>query len=396
MDVLDEIDVTIREKRSKWNYTPMREKNETDAIIDELLREFSSDSSYENRSSRNSYSAPRSDVSRNSVAVQPGKPAFSENEMRRIAEAEQRERREYEESVRREQAMTRADSVNSEYDNSYDESYDDYDEDYGDSFDEYNENYDDSFNESDDGDMSRGGDFDSFMDSENDGKRGDLPKFPVSSLIKTLLKIAALAIFGAFAVAGIINTVSIAVDKYSNTSDINEADSQKKKLESVIYPLIVTGIKDFDDVSKLKDEDLINIAVWEMVINGNKTVFKDKDSDDLLLPQDQMTYIIEKLFGDNTKFSHTTTGLGDTTIIYDQKNKQYIISDDTDIYSYYPVVTDISETGDDYIVYADCYRSSPSWNNSKSVPEKRVMITMKKTSEYYNIISLKSIPVESN
>ena len=30
MDILDEVDAAVREKRSKWKYTPMREKSETE------------------------------------------------------------------------------------------------------------------------------------------------------------------------------------------------------------------------------------------------------------------------------------------------------------------------------------------------------------------------------
>ena len=43
MDILEEIEETLNEKKRKWNYTPMREKSETDALIDELLREFSAE-----------------------------------------------------------------------------------------------------------------------------------------------------------------------------------------------------------------------------------------------------------------------------------------------------------------------------------------------------------------
>ncbi len=45
---------------------------------------------------------------------------------------------------------------------------------------------------------------------------------------------------------------------------------QKTEFESVIYPLIVTETKDFESVSDLGNEELINIAVWELVINGKK------------------------------------------------------------------------------------------------------------------------------
>lgn len=406
MDILDEIDAALQEKRSKWNYTPMREKSETDAIIDELLREFSPGSSYQSRS-RQSYSGKSQAVK----TAEPARETYTEKRTAPVNE-ERQERFEYNNAVRNQKKpethlkstsnfyVPPAEDDDEEF-NQYvaekyssagydDDGYDDSDEYY----DEYEEDYDEDYPE-ESGNGKSGGDFESFMESENDGERGDLPNYSVSGIIKTILKILVLAVFGAFAVVGIINTASIGYNKFSKEANpVSESDSLKKELQSVIYPLIVTETKDFADVSELTDEEFVNIGIWELVINGDKSVFKDKETDEYLLPQEQMTYIVEKLFGEEVKFSHTSSGIGDTAITYDKKNKQYIIPEDTDLYTYYPVVTDIAEAGDTYTVYADCYTSSPSWNSGKSDPSKRVMITLDKTAEYYNIVSLKSIPVE--
>lgn len=390
MDILDEIDAAIQEKRSKWKYTPMREKSETDAIIDDLLREFSSGSSKAEKSRQQSYSGYSGNRQETSYAKK--EPASMNDE--------QRERYEYNASVKNSGSELKnspdfyippEEDDDDEYNEYVSQKYSqmEYDDD------EYpDEEYDDEFPElPESGQMSRG-DFDRFMDSENDGERGDLPKFSVAAIIKTILKIVILAAFGAFAVVGIINTASTGLSKLDKSSASSASDTKKKELESVIYPLIVTEIKDFSDISELTDEDFVNIGTWELVINGKKSVFKDDNTDEYLLPQDQMDYIIEKLFGQDAKFKHTTAGIGDAAVVYDEKNKQYIIPENTDLYTYYPVVTDVSDTGDSCTVYADCYASAPSWNSEKQDPVKRVMITLNKTSEYYNIVSMKTIPVE--
>lgn len=365
MDILDEIDDAIREKRSKWKYTPMREKSETDAIIDELLREFSSDS-------RQSMSY--SEVNRRTSGIQERRRTEIKPQ-----KTEQQERYEYEASVRGDYESKSEENF---YTPSEEDEYDDFEDDEIDNISDDNGRFMDN------------SDFNSFMDSENDGDKGDIPKFRVSGLFKIILKILVLAVFGAFAVTGIINTVSIAVNKYGGASDSGSADAQKKEFQKVIYPIIVTGIKDFDNISELSDEDIINAAVWELIINGEKSVFKDQESGDIIFPQDQMAYIVEKLFGEGTKFKHTASGVNDIVISYDEKKKQYIIPEDTDLYTFYPQVTDIAETDDTYTVYADCYKSTPPWNSKKSVPVKRVMVTLKKTSDYYNIISIKTIPIQ--
>ena len=33
MDILDELNKTIKEKKEDWNYTPKREKSETDKLV---------------------------------------------------------------------------------------------------------------------------------------------------------------------------------------------------------------------------------------------------------------------------------------------------------------------------------------------------------------------------
>ena len=96
MDILDEVDAAVREKRSKWKYTPMREKSETDAIIDELLREFSSDGRQ---------NTSHSDINRPSSGI-----SESRRTEIRPAKTEQQERYEYEASVRRDNESKSEDS----------------------------------------------------------------------------------------------------------------------------------------------------------------------------------------------------------------------------------------------------------------------------------------------
>ena len=86
MDIMEEIEETIREKRSKWNYTPMRESEETDAIIDQLLREFAP-----KESSSNSRKAQRPVPPVKPAAVRPPRPVVHsepKDEMEERAEYE--------------------------------------------------------------------------------------------------------------------------------------------------------------------------------------------------------------------------------------------------------------------------------------------------------------------
>ena len=58
----------------------------------------------------------------------------------------------------------------------------------------------------------------------------------------------------------------------------------------------------------------------------------------------------------------------------------------------YPVVTNVSVSDDIYTLNVECYKDSPAWNREKKIaPAKKMVFTLKKTSDYYNIISAKTV-----
>ena len=92
------------------------------------------------------------------------------------------------------------------------------------------------------------------------------------------------------------------------------------------------------------------------------------------------------------EIENITSGIGDVSIIYDKEQKGYVIPENTDIYTMYPVVTNVSVSDDIYTLNVECYKDSPAWNREKKIaPEKKMVFTLKKTSDYYNIISAKTV-----
>ncbi len=80
-------------------------------------------------------------------------------------------------------------------------------------------------------------------------------------------------------------------------------------------------------------------------------------------------------------------------ILYDKSQKEYIIAEKNDVYSYVPKVADVTKSeADKYSVLVEYYNDSPSWADSgERQPIKRKMFTLEKTSEYYNIVSVKTV-----
>lgn len=385
MDILEEIEETLNEKKRKWNYTPMREKNETDALIDELLREFSS----ENRTTQ----------SEKKYSSQSSMRHYTDYDVKTEAE----EREEYNRSVY--SANTPEDDATKSYyindltddetessnnnsdfrndNNDYSNDNEGYNDDYYD--DEYDEDFDDSHKLNTE-------EFAEFLDAEDDSMRDDVPRR--RNPWKTAWRIIYTAIIAAFTIIGIFSSAIYCLERLEMTpADKQEKENiLKAEVQKVIYPLVETEVSDFKSFDDITAEELINISVWEIVINGNIKVFYNSETEETLIPQTQIEYIVEKLFGSEDKIENTTAGVGDVSIVYDKKQKGYIVPENTDIYTMYPVVTNVSVSDDIYTVNVECYNDSPAWNSEKkTAPAKKMVFTLKKTSEYYNIISAKTV-----
>ena len=169
-------------------------------------------------------------------------------------------------------------------------------------------------------------------------------------------------------------------------------DSLKNEIQQVIYPLVETQVSDFESYKDISDEQLVNIAVWEIIINGDISIFKELDNDDYLIPQSQIEYVADKLFGDESTINNVSSGINDVSVLYDKDKEGYIVPKNYYIYTMYPVVTDVSQSDDTYTVSVDCFYDSPAWrDNKKTMAGKKMVFTLKKTSDYYNIISAKTV-----
>lgn len=389
MDILEEIEETLNEKKRKWNYTPMREKSETDALIDELLREFSA----ENRD------------------IQSGKkrfyqsPSYNYTDYNTKSEAEERE--EYNRSLSSSQSpedATRTYSINDisekEPDNGYNDSgYNNNSNDYGSDDNGYNDNYDDDdYNDDEYDDEFNGAhqmnteEFAEFLDAEDDSMRDDVPRR--KNPWKVAWRIIYTAVIAAFTIIGIFSSAIYCLEKLEMTpADKQEKENiLKAEMQKVIYPLVETQVSDFESFDDIPAEELVNISVWEIIINGDIKIFYNSETEETLIPQTQIEYVVEKLFGSESEIENTTSGIDDVSIIYDKEQKGYVIPENTDIYTMYPVVTNVSVSDDIYTLNVECYKDSPAWNSEKkTAPVKKMVFTLKKTADYYNIISAKTV-----
>ncbi len=395
MDILDEIDETIKDKKRKWNYTPMREKSETDALIDELLKEFSSGSSSEQPRSSTAATRSEYDSQPESFERQQYEGSASENqpdrERTRVFSQPEPEN-DREEIPGQPSDAAPADNSGQQGDDDFDD-YDDglFDDDY------YDE---DDFNrELSDVDKNKlvGDEFDEFEDyvDKNGEERVRIiqPK-QRRSIGRIVWRVFYTAIIAAFTIIGIFSSVIFCLEKIEMMpSDLQkEEEAQKEEISDVLYPFVMTNIDDFESADKISEEQLINLAVWEIIVHGEMKMFADEDVKGYVIPHKQVEYACDKLLGYEKNITPCDITYAGMDIKYNKEKKGYVVPELYDVYTLYPEVTNVSEADGVFTVYVNCFRDTPAWYGSKKQqPAKTMVFTMKKTTDYYNVISAKTV-----
>ncbi len=412
MDILEEIDETIQDKKREWNYRPMREKNETDALIDQLLKEFSGDASSAPKTAprqavhrdynklneteeRRDYeaSAVQQEIVRQQTYIPPQpvyqkpqvQPQPSENnDMTQVFSRKDIENYESE-------TDKTSDSNYREYDGSENDNYSGnagFDDDYYDEND-FNDDCEKLQPEDLDLDDDEYAEFEDYMSAREEQKNG-IARKPQASLPKRIWRVVSTALIAAFTIIGIFSSVLYCLEKFEASPDDKKEqnDALKTEIAQVIYPVVATGTEDFASLDDISSEQLVALSLWEIIINGDVKVFKDSETEEILVPHQQVEYVTEKLFGNEKKIEPCDVKIDGVEIKYNKDKKSYIIPENYDIYTLYPTVKNVSEKDGVYTVTAQCYKDGPQWTHEKKTsPVKTVVFTVKKTSEYYNIIS---------
>lgn len=409
MDILEEIDEALKDKKGKWKYVPMREKSETDALIDQLLKEFTSEE--------------KADTSYD----KPANPAYSDYAGYNT-KTEADERREYEQYDRYyqrsapvqqdsgavnsspendndlTQVFSREDIANyevehtannagySEYNGSANDNYNvsgGFDDDYYDENDFEKDFENISLEDLDDEEYAE---FEDFIENRSTQKKLNINGN--QSSLKKVLRTVGTAVVAAFTIIGIFCSGLFIFEKLGSSTNTKSEknDELNKELAQVIYPVVATLTDDFENSEDITDKQLISLSVWEIIINGNLNEYKDLETDEILIPHVQIESEAGKLLGSEQEIEPSDVTVSGVEIKYDKDKDGYVVPQEHNIYTLYPVVKDASEQDGVYTVTAECFTDEPSWaSDKKKMPVKTVVFTLKKTDDYYNILSSKTI-----
>ena len=197
--------------------------------------------------------------------------------------------------------------------------------------------------------------------------------------------VSALALIGF--ISAIMGITSIA-DRIANNT------RQKEEFQSIIYPLVITDIPEFEDVTQLSTDSMLNAAIWDILLHGDTDKYSES-FENITIPQADVELHATKLFGTKLTFKHRDIGDNILTFYYDSETKSYIVPLTPDYFSYSPVIKNVTKSGDVYSVTVGYLAPSPSWieerDKASALPEKYVEMKLRKNGDSYIVISCKQI-----
>jgi len=188
-------------------------------------------------------------------------------------------------------------------------------------------------------------------------------------------------------IIGAIFTVNFCVDIFKKIADNTV---QKNEFSQFIYPVVVVDTPTFEEVSQLPVEVILKAAVWDIIINQDKSKYENYYGS-ITIPASDVEVAATNLFGGGIPFVHQT--LGDTELYFDYvpETNSYIVPISPHYLPYSPQVEDIKKLGDNkYELKVGYYPPVQAWlpEGTKAVPDKYMKYTVVKQSNKYNIISV--------
>lgn len=168
---------------------------------------------------------------------------------------------------------------------------------------------------------------------------------------------------------------------------------QKEEFKSMVYPLVIIDSPEFDDVTQLSPDSVINAAIWDILLHGDISKYEES-YENITIPQADVELHATKLFGKNLTFKHRDVGDISLTFYYNSETKSYTVPVTPEFFSYSPVIRNVAKNGDTYDVAVGYLAPAPSWVEERdkelaTLPEKYVIVKLKKDDNGYIIVSCK-------
>jgi len=196
--------------------------------------------------------------------------------------------------------------------------------------------------------------------------------------------------FSVMTIIGVIFSVNFTINVIKQITD-NTA--QKNELAKYIYPVVVVDAPTFSVDSKMPVEVILSAAIWDIIINDDKTEYVNSFGY-ITVPASDVEVHATKLFGKGIEFNHQTLGDPELYFDYDPETKSYTIPVSPHYLPYSPKVEDIKKISDNKLeLKVGYYQPVQAWlpEGTKTLPDKYMKYTLVKQGSKYTIISIEEL-----
>lgn len=196
-----------------------------------------------------------------------------------------------------------------------------------------------------------------------------------------------------FAVVGIIVSVKAGVSGIIGL--IDNSDEEKQKYQTMLVPVVMNDIDEFDDVTKANMGQLIEASIWSIIKSDVNTGEYKTDGDKILFPQADVETEFAKLFGTDVTVSHQSVYSTAFEFEYDSSTQVYKVPITGVDATYTPKVLDIEEKSNTLILTV-AYLSGSEWVQSDNgdiiepTPSKYVKVTLRQKDKSYYISAIQA------
>lgn len=204
--------------------------------------------------------------------------------------------------------------------------------------------------------------------------------FPLGLLITILSVVGIVTIL----VAGISATKK-AVQKGKNFDEYNQ----------LLVPVIMNDPDAFDDVTKAKPNQLLDIAIWSIIKAGLSPEEYEYSDRGILVPEADVTAVFHKLFGPEVEPEHASVEGYNYDFEYDAAKQVYVIPLTGVTPLYTPKVVS-TEKKHNAVVITVAYLAGDQWHQDdmgkmvEPEPEKYMRVTLRKVEDAYYISALQN------
>lgn len=196
-----------------------------------------------------------------------------------------------------------------------------------------------------------------------------------------------------FAVVGLIFVIKAAVTGIVGLFDTKT--DQMKKYQTMLVPVVMNDIDEFDDITKANMGQLIEASIWSIIKSDVSTDEYETDADKIMIPQADVDKAFSKLFGTAVSPAHQSVYSSAFEMEYDSGKQVYKVPITGVDATYTPRVLEIDEKSNT-LVLTVAYLSGSEWSQSDSgelvapEPSKYVKVTLRQKDKAYYISAIQA------